>query len=289
MKYQTIQRCRGVYPVRMMCRCLKVSTSGFYGWAKRPPSARELENRRLLGRIRELHAASDGVMGAPRMHEELSNEGERASQNRIARIMAADGLRGIPQRTQWRSKPSGIRPAFVSNRLERDFTASEPNTKWVTDITYIRTAEAWLYLCVVIDLFGGLVVGWSMATRQDRHLVLQAVVMACWQRPERRPLILHSDRGTQFTSYEYQQFLEDHCITMSMSDVGHCADNAPAEGFFGLLKRERVNRRRYLTVADARSDVFDYIERFHNPRIRRRLDALTPANCVLTQPSAKTG
>jgi putative transposase len=113
--------------------------------------------------------------------------------------------------------------------------------------------------------------------------------MACWQRPNRQPVILHSDRGTQFTSYEYQQFLKDHHITLSMSDVGHCGDNAPAEGFFGMLKRERVNRRRYLTVADARSDVFDYIERFHNPRIQRRLDSLDRELSTLTQPSVKTG
>jgi putative transposase len=228
-------------------------------------------------------------MGMPRMHEVLTDEGETASPNRIARLMARDGLQGIPQRRRWRRKRTGIRPAYVRNHLERDFTATEPNTKWVTDITYIRTAEAWLYLCPVIDLYGGKVVGWSMSTRQDRQLVLQAVLTACWQRPDRRPVILHSDRGTQFTSYEYQQFLNDHHITLSMSEVGHCGDNAPAEGFFGMLKRERVNRRRYLTVADARADVFDYIERFHNPRIQRRLDSLERGVSTLTQPSARTG
>lgn len=289
MKYQSIQRCRGVYPVQLMCRCLKVSSSGFYAWSRRSPSARARDNRRLLERIREHHAASDGVMGAPRMHEVLTDEGETASLNRIARLMARDELQGIPQRRRWRRKPSGVRPAHVCNHLERDFTATEPNTKWVTDITYIRTAEGWLYLCVVVDLFGGKVIGWSMSTVQDRQLVLKAVLMACWQRSGRRTVILHSDRGTQFTSYEYQQFLEDHDITLSMSDVGHCADNAPAEGFFGMLKRERINRRRYLTVRDARSDVFDYIERFHNPRIQRRLDSLDRGISVLTQPSAETG
>ena len=142
---------------------------------------------------------------------------------------------------------------------------------------------------MVIDLYGGKVVGWSMSTTQDRQLVLRAVLMACWQRPDREPVILHSDRGTQFTSYEYQQFLKDHHITLSMSDVGHCGDNAPAEGFFGMLKRERINRRRYLTVADARADVFDYIERFHNPRIQRRLDSRDREVSTLTQLSAKTG
>jgi putative transposase len=243
----------------------------------------------LLGRIREHHAASDGVMGVPRMHEVLTDEGETASPNRIARIMAKDGLQGIPQRRQWRRKRSGVRPAYVRNHLERDFTATEANRKWVTDITYIYTAEGWLYLCVVIDLYGGKVIGWSMSTIQDRQLVLRAVLMACWQRRGRQAVILHSDRGTQFTSYEYQQFLKDHHITLSMSEVGHCGDNAPAEGFFGMLKRERVNRRRYLTVSDARADVFDYIERFHNPRIQRRLDSRDHGVSALTQPSVKTG
>jgi putative transposase len=289
VKHQTIQRCRGVYPVQLMCRCLKVSSSGFYAWSKRPMSRRGHDNQRLLERIREHHAASDGVMGMPRMHETLTDEGETASPNRIARLMARNGLYGIPQRRRWRRKPSGIRPAFVRNHLERDFSASEPNTKWVIDITYISTAEGWLYLCVVVDLYGGKVIGWSMSTTQDRRLVLRTVLMACWQRPNREEVILHSDRGTQFTSYEYQRFLKDHHITLSMSEVGHCGDNAPAEGFFGMLKRERINRRRYLTIADARSDVFDYIERFHNPRIQHRLDALDRRFSALTQLSAKTG
>jgi putative transposase len=272
-----------------MCRCLRVSTSGFYAWSRRPKSRRTRDNERLLVRIRAYHEESDGVMGMPRIHEALIEEGETASRNRIARIMAKAGLRGIPQRKQWGRKQSGTRPEDVRNELERDFRATEPNTKWVTDITYISTAEGWLYLCVVVDLFSNQVVGWSMSTTQDRHLVLRAVLMACWQRSEREPVVLHSDRGTQFTSHEYQKFLKDHHITMSMSAVGHCADNAPAEGFFGMLKRERVNRRRYRTTADARADVFDYIERFHNPRIQRRIDAQKRQVSVLTHPSALAG
>jgi putative transposase len=128
-----------------------------------------------------------------------------------------------------------------------------------------------------------------MSGIQDRHLVLRAVVMACWQRPDRRSVVLHSDRGTQFTSSDYQRFLIDHNITSSMSDVGHCGDNAAAEGFFGMINRERIHRRHYLSLADARSDVFDYIERFHNPRMQRRLDAQDQKFYALTQPSAKTG
>ena len=204
MKYQAIQRCRSDYPVKLMCRCLKVSTSGFHAWRARSPSRRALDNRRLLSRIRDLHAASDGVMGMPRMHEQLGYEGETASPNRIARIMAADGMYGVPQRRRWLKKPSAARPAHVTNHLERDFASLEPNTKWVTDITYIRTAENWLYLCVVLDLYSKRVVGWSMSNIQDRQLVLNAVLMALWQRPDKQRVILHSDRGTQFTSGDYQ-------------------------------------------------------------------------------------
>ena len=289
MKYQAIQRCRGEYPVQLMCRCLKVSASGFHGWQQRLPSRRAIDNRRLLSRIRELHVASDGVMGMPRMHEQLGYEGETASRNRVARLMAADGLYGLPQRRRWLKRRSASRPARVRNHLDRDFEASEPNTKWVTDITYIRTAQGWLYLCVVLDLYSMRVVGWSMSGIQDRQLVLNAVLMALWQRPRNQPVFLHSDRGTQFTSADYQQFLDDHHLVCSMSAVGHCADNAAAEGFFGMLKRERVNRRRYLTHAEARSDVFDYIERFHNPRMQRRLDKREQEFIALTQPSARTG
>ena len=289
MKYQTIQRCRSEYPIQLMCRCLQVSTSGYHAWTRRGPSRRELANRRLLGRIRELHVASDGVMGMPRMHEQLAYEGEHLSPNRVARLMANDGLYGVPQRRSWNRKRSGVRPGGVRNHLDRDFEALEPNTKWVTDITYIRTAEGWLYLCIVLDLFSKRVVGWSMSTTQDRQLVLSAVLMALWQRSDREPVVLHSDRGTQFTSAEYQQFLAGHNLICSMSEVGHCGDNAAAEGFFGMLKRERVNRRCYRSFTQARSDVFDYIERFHNPRMQRRMDKQDQKFIALTQPSAKTG
>jgi putative transposase len=284
-----IERCREAFPVRMMCRCLKVSASGYYGWRERPASRRKQSNVRLLARIRSLHAESDGVFGSPRMCEELRYLGEPCSRNRVARLMRDDALRGIPQRRRWRKKPTGTRPDHVQNHLARDFSADHPNTKWVTDITYIRTAEGWLYLCIVVDLYSGRVVGWSMSARQNRQLVLQAVLMALWQRPHRSPVILHSDRGCQFTSEEYQRFLKGHQIQSSMSAVGTCADNAAAESFFGMLKRERVNRRQYCTRAEARSDVFDYIERFHNPRRARRTEQREKKEVGLTQLSVKTG
>ena len=160
-----------------------------------------------------------------RIFDDLRYQGETCSLNRVARLMRQAGLRGIPQRKRWRNKRSGTRPATVSNRLARDFTATKPNTKWVTDITYVHTAEHWLYLCVVIDLHGGIVVGWSMSHCQDRQLVLQAVLMALWQREDRSLVILHSDRGCQFTSDEYHCFLAGHNLVCSMSAVGSCADN----------------------------------------------------------------
>ena len=289
MRYRRIERCRGTYPVRMMCRCLRVSPSGYYGWRDRPASRRTQANQRLLVRIRSLHAESDGVFGSPRMWEELRYLGEPCSRNRVARLMKDDGLRGIPQRRRWRKKPSGTRPDHVQNHLARDFKADKPNTKWVTDITYIRTAEGWLYLSVVVDLYSGRVIGWSMSARQDRNLVIQAVLMALWQRRDRNPVVLHSDRGCQFTSDEYQRFLKGHQIRSSVSAVGTCADNAAAESFFGILKRERVNRRQYRTRDEARADVFDYIERFHNPRRMRRTEQRRKEEVDLTQPSVITG
>lgn len=289
MKYRMIDRCRDAFPILMMCRLLEVSPSGYYDWRDRPPSATAIENDRLLQKIRQLHTESDGVMGAPRIRDELHYQGLRYGKNRIARLMRLHGLQGIPQKRQWRRKAPGIRPIGISNVLDRDFNAGQVNSKWVTAITYVRTGEDYLYLGVVIDLYSGIVVGWSMSHRQIKDLVLQAVLMALWQRKDNSPVILHSDRGTQFTSDEYQRFLKGHNLICSMSAVGSCADNAACEGFFGLLKRERINRRKYVTRAEARADIFDYIERFHNPRKRRKLEMRERNDLSLTKPSVKTG
>jgi putative transposase len=200
MKYRIIQRCRESFSIRMMCRCLRASPSGYYGWATRLPSPRAQANARLLTQIRQLHADQDGVVGSQRIWEDLRYAGERCGCHRVAWLMRRAGLQGVPPRRRWRMKRTGVRPAGTQNGLNRDFTAAAPNAKWVTDITYIRTAEHWLYLCVVLDLYSGLVVGWSMDPQQDRQLVIQAVLMAVWQWLGRTPGILYSDRGCQFTS-----------------------------------------------------------------------------------------
>ena len=274
----------------MMCRLLDVSPSGYYDWEDHPPSARQVDNARLLKRIREIHEDSQGVIGAPRMHEDLTEEGETVSKNRIARLMSADGLQGWPRKKKrgQRGKP-GLPPPGIRNHLERDFMALEPETKWVTDITELKTDEGKLFLCVVIDLFSKLIIGWSMHHRQDRQMVIRAVEMAVWQRQGGWSVILHSDRGSQFRSSDYQRFLQRNTLICSMSAVGHCGDNAACEGFFGMLKRERTNHRRYRTRDEIRADVFHYIERFHNPRMRRRVAKQDQKFSAVFKPSVKTG
>lgn len=268
-----------------MCRCLKVSTSGYYAWESRKPSLQQRENDRLITRMKEIHSDSGGVIGAPRMHEDLVSEGERVSLNRVARLMATQGLQGWPRKKGRGRKRSTIRPPGIKNHLERDFTALEPDTKWVTDITEVKTQQGKLYLCVVLDLFSKLVIGWSMHHRQDRQMAMRAVEMAVWQKQGVGASILHSDRGSQFTSGDYQRLLTRNGLVSSMSAVGHCADNAACEGFFGVLKRERTNRQSYRTQDEARADIFDYIERFHNPRMRRRLAAQDQRfNSLLNRP-----
>jgi len=190
MKYRMIQRCRNAFSIRMMCRCLRVSSSGYYGWVARPPSARAQENARLLEEIRGVHAHQDGVVGSPRMWEDLRYAGERCGRHRVARLMRRAGLHGVPQGRQWRKNPTEVRPSGTQNHLDRDFRAAAPNTKWVTDITYIRTAEHWWYLCIVRDLYSGLVGGWSMSPHQDRQLVVQAVLMAQQPRLLTQPSVI---------------------------------------------------------------------------------------------------
>lgn len=255
-----------------MCRCLGVSPSGYYDWVKRPICPSKRENQRLLTKIEAIHEDSRGIIGAPRMHEDLLADGESISLNRVARLMAVNGLQGWPRRKKrgMRAKAQLYTPD-VENHLNRDFSAQEPETKWVTDITEIKTDEGKLYLCVVMDLYYKVILGWSMHHRQDRHMVVKAVEMAHWQRQHSGTVVLHSDRGSQFRSYVFQRFLKEKNMISSMSAVGHCGDNAACEGFFGMIKRERINRTRYPTRDSAKADIFNYIELFHNPRMRRRI------------------
>lgn len=263
-----IASCRSLFPIRMMCRFLHVSASGYYARQTRTKSRRATANEELTQAIRHIHTASGEVYGSPKIWQELQERGHACGQHRVARLMKQEKIQGIPSKKRWRSRKAGERPQDVTNHLAQDFGAETPNTKWVTDITYIRTAEGWLYLAVVLDLFTRQVIGWSMQPQLGREVVLQAVLMAVWQRTTSEAVILHSDRGTQYTAQEFQAFLKTHGIVSSMSGVGNCYDNAVAESFFGLLKRERVHRQYYRTRAEARTDIFNYIERFYNRQRR---------------------
>lgn len=250
-----------------MCRVLRVHRSGFYAWLRNPLSDRAREDQRLLERIRSFYFASDGVYGSPRIFKDLREEGECCGVHRVARIMREHRIRALRGYKRPRYK-SGMPAVVAPNRLEQQFTVGAPDCAWVTDITYLRTHEGFLYLAVVPDLYSRMVVGWSMKASLHRDLVLDALVMAVWRRQPKQTVIIHSDQGAQYGSDDWQRFCRDHNLDTSMSRRGNCFDHAVAESFFSSLKKERVRRKIYLTREDGRADVFDYIEVFYN-RSRR--------------------
>ena len=278
MRYICIDRRRTRYPVRMMCRLLKVSSSGYYAWRVRPESQRAQTDRELTRVIRRLHADSQGVYGSPKMRDELKDEGYHCGRHKVARLMRLAGLRGCPKRRFKITTECDPSHPVAKNLLRQDFAAEAPNQRWASDITYISTHQGWLYLAVVMDLYSRRIVGWSMSRWLNRHLVIDALSMAIGSRRPERVLIHHSDRGSQYTSDDFRDELEKHGIECSMSARGNCYDNAVVESFFGLLKRERVNRVRYRTRDEARADVFDYIECFYNRKRRHGyLGNISPA------------
>ena len=250
-----------------MCRILRVQRSGYYAWLEKPLSDRAVEDRRLLSLIKASHKAADGVYGSPRVFKDLREAGETCGRHRVARVMKSHGVKGVRIRKRPKYK-AGTPSLLAPNRLDREFTVDAPNRVWATDITYIRTWQGWLFLAVVVDLYSRRIVGWSMKRSMHREIVLDAILMAVRRRRPRHQVLVHSDQGTQYGSDDWHRFCRDHGLTPSMSRRGNCWDNAVAESFFGSLKRERVNRRNYKTVQEARADVFDYIEMFYNPRRR---------------------
>ena len=268
MKYACIDHRRDCYPVRMMCRLLQVSASGYYAWRRRPESPRARRDRELLLKIRRVHEASKGVYGSPRVHAELVAEGVRVGRHRVARLMRLARLRGCPKRRFRATTQRDPAHRVAQNLLEQNFAADAPNQRWAADITYIATHQGWLYLAVVMDLYSRRIVGWSMSRWMSRRLVVDALRMAVAARRPAGSLVHHSDRGGQYTSDAFRAELAKHGIECSMSSAGNCYDNAVVESFFGLLKRERVNRVRYRTREEARADLFEYIEVFYNRKRR---------------------
>ena len=262
MRYQCIHRRRDQHSVRMMCRLLRVSRSGYYDWCNRSESNRRRRDRALMPLVRQVHLESRGVYGARKIHRELRAKGEACGRHKIARLMRQAGLKGCPKRRFRRMKDQPPSYPIAHNLLQQDFTALRANERWASDITYISTRQGWLYLAVVMDLYSRRIVGWAMDRRTGRHLVIDAMKMALDQRDV--PAIHHSDRGPQYTSDDFRELLSMHGIECSMSGRGSCYDNAPVESFFSLLKRERIRRQTYATREEAKTDVFDYIERFYN-------------------------
>jgi len=257
VRYAFVAEHRPVFPVRAMCRCLRIHPSGFYAWLRNPLSKRAQEDARQTELIRKAWKESGMVYGYRKLHDDLLDQGETCCPNRVARLA---GLASIKAQIGYRRRPGvyGGKPSVVvDNTLDRQFDVEAPDRVWVTDITYIRTLEGFAYLAVVIDLYSRRVVGWSMQSRQTTDVVLQALLMAVWRRKPKNRVLIHSDQGSQFTSRDWASFLRAHNLEHSMSRRGNCHDNAVAESFFNLLKRERIRRRTYKTRADARQDVFD--------------------------------
>lgn len=256
------------HPVSLLCRVLRVSRSGYYAWAERPPSTRAVEDERLLKRIKRIHQENHGTYGAPRIHAELQDEHESAGRSRVARLMRQHGLVGVHRRKH-RKKPSRHpeRPVY-EDLLERDFTATAPNRLWLADITQHPTDEGWLYLAVVMDAYARKLVGWSFAEHLGAELVVDAVTMATTNRRPEAGLVHHSDHGSQYTSLAFGRHLERAGIVGSMGRVGDALDNAMMESFFATLQTELLDRYSWRTTAQLRSAIFEFVEVFYNRRRR---------------------
>jgi putative transposase len=267
VKYRFINEHRHDHAVTLMCRVLRVARAGFYAWLHEPQSDHAREDARLLALIRASYSASHGVYGARRIFGDLREAGESCGLHRVERIMRENGIKPV----RGYKKPRSIagRPSIIApNRLQREFTVTAANKVWVTDITYIRTWQGWLYLAVVVDLFARKVVGWSMKPSLSKELALDALLMAVWRRKPTSRVVVHSDQGSQYGSDDFKRFCQAHNLEPSMSRRANCWDNAVAESFFSSLKKERIRKRIYKTRDLARADIFDYIEVFYN-RTRR--------------------
>jgi len=269
MKFAFVAKHRGIWPMRWMCEALGVSRSGFHAWLRRPPSKRARADEETGAKVRASFLASDRTYGARRVWHDVLAEGIACGLHRIERLMRAQALRARPRR-RGLPKDDGARLLAVlsANLLDRQFEAERPNRKWVADFTYVWTAEGWLYVAAVIDLFSRRVVGWSMSASMTAQLVTDALVMAIWRRGKPEALLHHSDQGSLYTSEQFQRLMAANGVTCSMSRSGDVWDNAAMESFFSSLKTERTARKTYRTRDQAKADVFDYIERFYNAKRR---------------------
>jgi len=268
MKYHFIVQHQQEYPVALMCQVLEVSVSGYYAWKQRPVSARQRADEQLSVRIRQVHEASHQIYGSRRIRAELAEQGSSCGRKRVVRLMRQHGLKARRRRHRPSTTDSQHSDPVAPNLLNREFSAPAPNTKWLTDITGVWTAEGWLYVAVVLDLFSRLVIGWAMAAHRDAELVEQALHMALARRHPEAGLLHHSDRGSQYTSGSYQTLLAQADIVVSMSGKGDCYDNAAMGSFFSSLKGEWTDWHPYQTRQEAQLSIFEYIEVFYNRQRR---------------------
>ena len=287
MKYQFITTHRQEFEITVMCRVLQVSRSGYYAWRRRPVSGREMANQKLTQQIEEIHQQSRQTYGSPRIQAELADQGVKCGPNRVARLMQEAELQAKQSRQfKVTTTDSAHNYPVAPNLLARNFQANRANEKWLADITYIPTAEGWLYLAAVMDLYSRRIVGWAMGESLERGLPLAALQMALDTRQPLPGLLHHSDRGSQYASDDYQAVLTKSQMQVSMSRTGNCYDNAPMESFFGTLKTELVYHCHYATRAEAKTAIFEYIEVFYN-RFRRH-SALDYQSPVAFEQSAMT-
>lgn len=278
-KYRLVEAEKARTPVKVSCELLGISRSGYYDWEKRVPCQRELEDAWIIEKIKEIHQENRGVYGAPRIHAELRmTYGIRVGKKRVARLMKQAKISGLVPKRRGKTtiRVPGVRVA--GDLLLRDFTATEPNRKWVADITQISTGQGWVYLAAVQDLYSRRIVGWSMADHMRAELVTDALEMAIKRRRPEPGLIHHSDQGSQYVSLAFGQKARDHGIARSMGSVGTAYDNSVAETFFATLKKELIYRRRWPEKQELRTEIFEYIESFYNRKRRHsRLGWLSPA------------
>jgi putative transposase len=265
MRYAAIQAEKANYPVSVLCEVLEVARSGYYAWCRRPESPRAVENRRLSVEIRSIFKERRHRYGSPRITDDLRDRGRRIGRNRVARLMKLDRLKARPKRRFCVTTTSNHGLPVARNVVARKFTVAAPDRVWAGDVTYIPTADGWLFLAVLIDLHSRRVVGWSLGDRNDEALTLAALRMAIEHRRPRPGLVHHSDRGTTYASTEYQDVLQQNGLQVSMSRRGNCWDNAVVESFFSTLKTECPELSASLHRQHARRLVFEYIECFYNP------------------------
>jgi putative transposase len=268
VRYAFIEQHRDSYPLQMLCTALQVSDSGFTSWQRSDGPKKWLSDRALLKRIREIHEETKAAYGSPQIYQELKGLGIPVSKGRVERLMRENDIRGRHKRRFKATTDSKHTLPVALNILEQNFETERPDQAWTADITYVATAEGWLYLAIVLDLYTRQIVGWAMRERMTKELVLDALRMAWFRRRPPPGLIHHSDRGSQYCSHDFQKQLAAYGMLASMSRKGNCWDNATSESFFNSLKNERVHGSRYETRDAARADLFDYIEVFYN-RSRR--------------------